>query len=147
MKPTIFLIALFFGINTLSIGQTIEDSSRDLLFSTYMKAQIQNDVPTLAKLIARDAAITIPGKLGQMQVSKSDFLQLIRQSGMEQQLCSPSYETLTASADRVSARVNFMYSSYAIENVIKAEKKGGAWKIVELQKTFKSTSDAVVVMQ
>ena len=156
MKPVIYLFILFFGITTYSFAQNKkavikEDPSRDLVLSTFMKAQACNDVAILRKLISGDAVILIPAKSEQKRISKADYIAFLKESGRVEQACHPSYEIITATANTVTARIDFDYPDFMVQNLVKAEKRTDSWVVTELSKSFapKPQQDAepLIVMQ
>lgn len=156
MKASVYLFILLFGITTYSFSQNKrvsikEDPARDLALSSFMKAQACNDVSLLRKLIANDAAIFIPSKADQKRLTKAEYIAFIKESGRVDQACHPSYEIITAGPTTVTARVDYDYPDFMVQNLVKAEKRTDNWVITELSKSFapKPQQDAepLIVMQ
>lgn len=148
MKPVFYLIMLFIGVTTCSLAQTTQkDETRDAFISSFTQAQLTNNAEALRKMFVRNPEITIPSKNGEKQISKSDFYQLIKQAGQEQQICNTFTEILVATPDTFTAIINFVYTSYAFQNIVRGEKNDGFWKITELKKTFLAAPTQTVVMQ
>ena len=150
MKPIVYFFMLFVGINSYSFAQNNsvkEDGARDEFLSLFVRAQVANDVAVLKKLIDKDAAIFIPGKIDNMRISRFDFLGMIRHTGTEQQRCTAYLEVLKADPENFTARIDLNYATYTIQNFVKVEKKANTWKITELRKTFPAQPEPITVMQ
>jgi len=149
MELKIYLAMLLIGGSSYCFAQTgtQNEPSKDAFITQFMQAYTANDAVVLKKLLTNGAKITIPGKSEQIAISKSDYLQLIKQTGKEQQSCSTSYKIISSTVNALTAQVYFVYSSYAIQNTIKAENKSGTWKITELIKAFMPGSQPAIVKQ
>lgn len=149
MKPLIILITLLFGVNSFSIAQVTErDSVTDEHLSALVQAQINNDIPVLRTLIAKNAVITIPGKTGELLVSKKEFLALLKQSGKEQQLCNGSYTVLKRTENSLTAEIEIAYPTFTVLNTVRSRKVEGAWVVLALQKTIADVNpNPAIVMQ
>ena len=156
MKPLVYLFILFFGITINSFAQNTkaliqEDPAREQVLNAFMKAQACNDVAILRKLIAKDAEISIPAKNNEIRISKTDYLNFIKESGRVEQECQASYQIITATANTVTARIDYDYPGFMIKNLVKAEKKTDSWVVTELSKSFapkpQQDQEPLIVMQ
>jgi hypothetical protein len=148
MKPLFYFIMLFLGVATCSSAQTTQqDESRVAFISSFTQAQLTNNVEALRKMFVRNPEIIIPSGTGEMQISKSDFYQLIKQAGQEQQKCDTFTEITVLTENTFIAQINFVYDSYAFQNVLTAEKDGYTWKITQFKKIFLAAPTQIVVMQ
>lgn len=148
MKAAIFLLALFLGLNS-SIAQVTErDSVTDAHITALIEAQVNNDIPALRTLLAKNAVITIPAKSGETQISKKDFLNMLAQSGKEQQTCASSYIVIKRTENSLTAQLEMAYPTYTVLNTVRSRMVNGIWMVLALEKTLKNTpSSPVIVMQ
>lgn len=137
---------LLVGATFCSSAQPINDDTRNAFITSFIEAQQINDVNALKKLLVKNPIIAIPGRNGDTEISKTEYLTFLKQAGQEQQQCNPSFEILIVTPESFIAQVDFMYVTYAYRNIIKAEKKEGTWKITELKKSFLAAPAPVVVM-
>ena len=156
MKASVYLFTLILGILSYSFAQNKreaikEDTARDLALTSFMKAQVSNDVTVLRRLISNDAIILIPAKTDQKRLTKAEYIAFIKESGRVDQACRPSLEIITATPTTVTARVDYEYSGFMVQNLVKAEKRTGNWLITELNKFFapkpQQEADPLIVMQ
>lgn len=149
MKPAIFLIALFVGLNSSSIAQVTErDSVTDAHITALIEAQVTNDISALRTLLAKNAVITIPAKSGEIQISRNEFLNMLKQSGREQQTCASSYIVIKRTENSLTAQLEMTYPAYTVLNTVRSRLVNGTWVVLALEKTLKDvTSSPVIVLQ
>lgn len=146
MKP-LFLTMLLTAFGFTLQAQQIQDAGKGAFIKTFQLAQQTNDFETLQKLLAKNPLITIPGRNGESQISKAEYLALLKQAGKEQQQCNVYVEMTAASDESFIAELKFVYTSYAFKNIIKAKQLNGEWKIISLKKSFFEAATSPVAMQ
>lgn len=145
MKLKIYLAMLFIGGASYCFAQSATtEPSKDEFITKFMYANTSHDVATLDKLMANNVKISIPGKGDPISLNKKEYLQLMSQMGKDQQECNCSHKILKSDTSTLIAEMYFVYSTYAIQNSIKAEIKSGKWKVTELVKSFISAQSVIV---
>nr|WP_207535500.1 nuclear transport factor 2 family protein [Pedobacter sp. SYSU D00823] len=112
-----------------------------------MQAQRNNDVPQLRKLLDKDVRILTPGKLGEIEISKGEYLSFLQQVGKLDQDCYPQYEIVKLTPNTAEVNIDFAYPDFVAKHSLTMVKKGDDWKIIQLRKLIETEPAPVTVMQ
>ncbi len=91
--------------------------------------------------------IFTPGKLGEIQISKGEYVHFLQQVGNLDQDCYPQYEIIRYTANTAEVNVNFAYPDFVAKHFLSMVKKGEDWKIIQLKKYIETEPAPVTVMQ
>lgn len=150
MKRIIYLTAVLVVLGLRSFAQlnsSKEDPAIHNKIQQFMYAQLNNEVAQLRKLLDKDVVILSPGKLGETQISKGEYISFLQQVGKLNQDCYPQYEIIKLTTNTADVNVDFAYPDFIAKHFITMVKKGDEWKIIQLRKSIETKPSPVTVMQ